>query len=147
MNSVMSKIINLMKIKKFQKAELEIYNELKKEPQSFDLNKLLAMNFLSQKKYNSAMASLNKCYEINPSDYDINVNLSLILNKVQDYKSALKYSNAAYEINPNKPEVYHNMAHSYLYIPDLQKAETNILKSIELIGGLDSMEILISKTH
>ena len=141
MNSVMSKIINLMKIKKFQKAELEIYNELKKEPQSFDLNKLLAMNFLSQKKYNSAMASLNKCYEINPSDYDINVNLSLILNKVQDYKSALKYSNAAYEINPNKPEVYHNMAHSYLYIPDLQKAETNILKSIELIGGLDSMEI------
>ena len=67
------------------------------------------------------MASLNKCYEINPSDYDINVNLSLILNKVQDYKSALKYSNAAYEINPNKPEVYHNMAHSYLYILTFKK--------------------------
>ena len=50
MNSVMSKIINLMKIKKFQKAELEIYNELKKDPQSFDLNKkpplFLLMNSL-----------------------------------------------------------------------------------------------------
>ena len=48
MNSAMSKIINLMKIKKHQQAELEIHNELKKDPQSFDLNKILAMNFISQ---------------------------------------------------------------------------------------------------
>ena len=142
MNSAMSKIINLMKIKKHQQAELEIYSELKKNPQSFDLNKILAMNFISQKKYNLAMTSLNKCYEINPNDFDININLSDILNKIQDYKTALRYSNAALEINPDKPEVYHSIAHSYLYIPDLQKAELNIFKSIELRGGLDSMEIL-----
>ena len=142
MNSAMSKIINLMKIKKHQQAELEIYSELKKNPQSFDLNKILAMNFISQKKYNLAMASLNKCYEINANDFDINVNLSHILNKIQDYKTALRYSNAALEINPDRPEVYHSIAHSYLYIPDLQKAELNILKSIELRGGLNSMEIL-----
>ena len=141
MNSVMSKIINLLKNKKFQKAELEIYNELKKNPESFDLNKLLAMNYLTQKKYNSAMVSLSKCYEIDPSDYDVNVNLSMILNIVQDYKSALKYSKNALDINPNRAEVYHNIAHSYFYIADLQKAELNILKSIELRGGLDSMEI------
>ena len=141
MNSVMSKIINLMKIKKFQQAELEIYSELKKNPQSFDLNKILAMNLISQKKYNLAMTSLNKCYEINPADFDINVNLSNILNKIQDYKTALRYSNAALEINPDRPEVYHSIAHSYLHIPDLQKAELNVLKSIELRGGLDSMEI------
>ena len=141
MNIAMSKIINLMKIKKFQKAELEINRELKKNPNSFDLNKILAMNFLAQEKYNLAMTSLSKCYEINPNDYDINVNLSLILNKIQDYKSSLKYSNDAIKINPNKPEVYHNIAHSYLHVPDLQKAELNILKSIELRGGLSSMEI------
>lgn len=141
MNIAMSKIINLMKIKKFQKAELEINRELKKNPNSFDLNKILAMNFLAQEKYNLAMTSLSKCYEINPNDYDINVNLSLILNKIQDYKSSLKYSNDAIKINPDKPEVYHNIAHSYLHVPDLQKAELNILKSIELRGGLNSMEI------
>ena len=142
MNSVMSKIINLMKIKKFQKAELEIYNELKKEPQSFDLNKLLAMNFLSQKKYNSAMASLNKCYEINPSDYDINVNLSLILNKVQDYKSSLSFCEKALKINSNRPEVHHNLANCYLNISELDKAEKHILKSIDLRGGLETNEIM-----
>ena len=142
MNSAMSKIINLMKIKKHQQAELEILTELKKDPKSFDLNKILAMNFISQKKYNLAMASLSKCHEINPNDYDINVHLSHILNKIQDYKTALQYSSAALEINPDKPEVYHSIAHSYLYIPDLQKAELNVLKSIELRGGLDSMEIM-----
>ena len=142
MNSAMSKIINLMKIKKHQQAELEIYTELKKDPQSFDLNKILAMNFISQKKYNLAMASLSKCHEINPNDYDINVNLSHILNKIQDYKTALQYSSAALEINSDKPEVYHSIAHSYLYIPDLQKADFNVLKSIKLRGGLDSMEIM-----
>ena len=141
MNSTMSKIINLMRIKKYQQAELEIFSELKKNPQSFELNKILAMNFISQKKYNLAMNSLNKCYEINPSDYDINVYLSNILNKVQDYKTALQFSSAALEINPDKPEAYHSIAHSYLYIPDLQKAEFNVLKSIKLRGGLDSMEI------
>lgn len=141
MNMAMSKIINLMKIKKFQKAELEINRELKKNPNSFDLNKILAMNYLAQEKYNLAMMSLSKCYEIKPDDYDINVNLSLILNKVQDYKSSLIYSEAAIKIDPNKPEVYHNIAHSYLHIPDLIKAEFNILKSIELRGGLDSKEI------
>ena len=61
MNSTMSKIINLMRIKKYQQAELEIFSELKKNPQSFELNKILAMNFISQKKYNLAMNSLNKC--------------------------------------------------------------------------------------
>ena len=141
MNIAMSKIINLMKIKKYHQAEMEINRELKKNPNSFDLNKLHAMNFMAQEKYNLAMISLSKCYEINPNEYDINVNLSLLLNKVQDYKSALIYSEAAIKIDPNKPEVYHNIAHSYFHIPDLPRAEFNILKSIELRGGLTSMEI------
>mgnify|MGYP007000372722 len=34
-----------------------------------------------------------------------------------------------------------NIAHSYFHIPDLPRAEFNILKSIELRGGLTSMEI------
>ena len=138
----MSKIIKLIQEKSFQKAELEIRKSLKNLPDSFDLNKALAIALLSQKKYNQSLIAYNKCYELNKNDYDVNVNISLIFNKVQDYKNSLVFSEHALKINPNRPEVYHNLANSYLYIPDLDKAESFILKSIELRGGLRSKEIL-----
>lgn len=142
MNIEMSKIIKLIQEGSFQKAELEIRKGLKSTPDSFDLNKALAIALLSQKKYNQSLIAYNKCYELNKNDYDVNVNLSLIFNKVQDYKNSLIFSEYALKINPNRPEVYHNLANSYLYIPDLDKAEKLILKSIELRGGLESKEIL-----
>ena len=141
MNQAMSKIINLMKEKKFQQAEFYINQELEKDPQSFDLNKLHAMNYVIQEKYNSAMFYLIKCNEIKSNDYDINISLSKVFNKIQDYRSSLKYSEIAMNINPDRSEVYHNIAYSYLYIPDLKEAESNILKSIELNGGLKSKKI------
>ena len=142
MNIEMSKIIKLIKEGSFQKAELEIRKGLKSLPDSFDLNKALAIALLSQKKLNQSLIAYNKCYELNKNDYDVNVNISLIFNKVQDYKNSLIFSENALKINPNRPEVYHNLANSYLYIPDLDKAEKLILKSIELRGGLQSKEIL-----
>ena len=142
MNIEMSKIIKLIKEGSFQKAESEIRKGLKSLPDSFDLNKALAIALLSQKKLNQSLIAYNKCYELNKNDYDVNVNISLIFNKVQDYKNSLIFSENALKINPNRPEVYHNLANSYLYIPDLDKAEKLILKSIELRGGLESKEIL-----
>ena len=49
MNLVMSKIIELINKKKYQEAELEASQELKNNPNSFELNKLLAISFLAQK--------------------------------------------------------------------------------------------------
>lgn len=142
MNLEMSKIITLINEGNFQKAELSIRNLLRNNTTSFELNKALAISLLGQKKYNSSLIAFNKCYELNNDDYDVNVNLSLIFNKVQDYKNSLFFSERALAKEKNKPEVYHNLAHSYLYIPDLEKAEKFILKSIELRGGLHSKEIL-----
>ena len=119
-----------------------IKNLLKSNPNSFDLNKALAISLLGQKRYNPSLIAFNKCYELNKDDYDVNVNLSLIFNKVQDYKNSLFFSENALKKEKNRPEVYHNLADSYLYIPDLEKAEKFILKSIELRGGLNSKEIL-----
>ena len=141
MNSALSKIINLMKNKKYQSAELEIKRVVKKHPESFDWNKLFAVNLLWQEKYNSAITIFNKCYNIRPEDYDININLALIFNKIQDYKSSIKFSENAIKINPDRPEAYHNIAESYLYIRDLRRAKEYITKSIELRGGLGSEKI------
>ena len=142
MNIEMSKIIQLIQEKSFQKAEIEIRKSLKKSPESFEFNKALGITLLSQRKYNQSLLAFNKCYELNKNDYDINVNLSLIFNKVQDYKNSIIFSENALRVNQNRPEVYHNLANSYLYISDLDKAEKFILMSIELRGGLESNEIL-----
>ena len=141
MKSKLSKIINLMKNQKYQTAEKKLKSLVKMYPQSFDWNKLLAINFLWQEKYNSAIVSFNKCYEMNPNDYDVNLNLALMFNRVQDYKSSIEFSTNALNINPDRPEAYHNIAESYLYLQKLEKAEEYIIKSIEMRGGLDSDEI------
>ena len=95
MNLEMSKIITLINEGNFQKAELLIKNLLKSNPNSFDLNKALAISLLGQKRYNPSLIAFNKCYELNKDDYDVNVNLSLIFNKVQDYKNSLFFSENA----------------------------------------------------
>lgn len=142
MSLVMSKIIDLIKQKKYQNAEIEAKKELKINPNSFDLNKMLAVSFLAQKKYNMALIAFNKCHNINADDYDVNVNLSLIFNIIQDYRSSLKFCEKALKINTNRPEVHHNLANCYLYIDELDKAEKHILKSIELRGGMETNEIM-----
>ena len=142
MNTELSKIIQLINQKSFQKEETLSRKELAKEPNSFTLNKALAISLLAQKKYNQSLISFNKCYELNQNDYDINVNIALIFNKVQDYQNAIFFSEQALQLDPSRPEVYHNLAHSYLYTPDLEKAEKYILKSIELRGGIQSKNIL-----
>tara|TARA_Y100000996_G_scaffold398575_1_gene366746 strand:- start:501 stop:2087 length:1587 start_codon:yes stop_codon:yes gene_type:complete len=142
MNTELSKIIDLINASHYLKALEEIDRELNNSPNSFALNKAKATTLFLQKKYNSALVAFNKCYEINPNDYDVNVNISFIFNMIQDYKSSLKFCDAALKVNQDRPEVYHNIAHCYLYIPDLEKAEINVLKSIELRGGLESNDLL-----
>ena len=96
MNTELSKIIQLINQKNFQKAETLSRKELAKEPNSFTLNKALAISLLAQKKYNQSLISFNKCYELNQNDYDINVNIALIFNKVQDYQNAIFFSPDSY---------------------------------------------------
>lgn len=141
MNLELSKIIELVNRKEYQKALELIKEPLKSNPRSFPLNKILAVILMAQEKFNSALAAFNKCFEIKQNDYDVNVNIAFILIKVQDYKNALKFCEYAIKTDVNRPEVYHNFAHCYLYISDLEKAEKNILKSIELRGGLSSKDI------
>ncbi|MAD48006.1 MAG: hypothetical protein CMQ53_01490 [Gammaproteobacteria bacterium] len=142
MKTELSKIIDFINQGYYAKALLQIDHELKTNPNNFGLNKAKASTLFLQNKYNAALVVFNKCYEINPRDYDTNVNISYIFNMVQDYKMSLKFCNDALKVDQNRPEVYHNMAHCYLYIPDLEKAENFILKSIELRGGLESIDII-----
>ena len=142
MNTELSKIIDLINQSHYREALKKIDRELTNNPNSFAMNKAKATTLFLEKKYNQALVAFNKCYDLNPQDYDVNVNISFIFNRVQDFKSSLKFCDNALKIQQNKPEVYHNMAHCYLYIPDHEKAEKCVLKSIELRGGLESSEIL-----
>lgn len=141
MNAELSKIIDLINSKEYSKALKAINNNLKLNPSSFSLNKAQGIAFLGLEKYNLALRVFNKCFEMKSDDYEINVNLAFLFNKVQDYKNSLKFSENALKIKDDMPEVYHNIGLAYLNIFDLEKAEKYFLKSIELRGGLDNLEI------
>ena len=138
----MSKIIELINRQAYPKALEEINSQIKKYPNSIELYKAAAMVYMFQNDNKSAMSTLQKANSIKSNDYDINVNLSYLFNQNQDYKAAIEHSEIALKIDQNKPEPYHNLAHSYLYVPNLEEAERNVLQSIKLRGGLDSDEIL-----
>ena len=142
MNTELSKIIELINIKEYPKALKAINSNLKANPNSFLMNKAQGIAYLGLSKHNFALRAFNKCFEMKPEDYDVNVNLAFLFNKVQDYKNSLKFSENALKIKDDMPEVYHNIGLAYLNIPDLEKAEQYFLKSIELRGGLDNLEIL-----
>ena len=105
------------------------------------MNKAQGIALLCMERHNSALRAFNKCFEMKSDDYDINVNLAFIFNKVQDYKNSLKFSENALKIRDDMPEVYHNMGLAYLNISELEKAEQYFLKSIELRGGFDNLDI------
>ena len=142
MKPELSKIIESLNKKDYLHASELARQALQNAPKSYELNKILAISLMALNKYNDAIIVFNQCFEMNQYDYDVNVNLAYVFNKVQDYKNALKFCDYALKSDKGRPEVYHNLANSYLYIPDLSKAEECILKSINLRGGLDSKEIL-----
>ena len=141
MNTELSKIIDLINLKEYSKALKAINDNLKLNPNSFAMNKAQGIALLCMERHNSALRAFNKCFEMKSDDYDINVNLAFIFNKVQDYKNSLKFSENALKIRDDMPEVYNNMGLAYLKISELEKAEQYILKSIELRGVFDNLDI------
>ena len=64
MNTSLSKIIELLNSDNFYEAEQEIRKIYNKNPNSFDLNKILGASMLAQRKYNVALKCYEKCLSI-----------------------------------------------------------------------------------
>ena len=142
----LSKIIDLINSGNFAKAELELRSVYKDNPYSFDLNKMLGLCFLAQRKYNPALKCFERCYNKKKDDYEITLNLSYLFTKIQFYDQSIKFCNEAISINPNHPAAYQNLAISYFFLSQYDKAEEFALKSIDLSGGFESKNFFESAT-
>ena len=118
----LSKIIDLINSGNFAKAELELRSVYKDNPYSFDLNKMLGLCFLAQRKYNPALKCFELCYNKKKDDYEITLNLSYLFTKIQFYDQSIKFCNEAISINPNHPAAYQNLAISYFFLSQYDKA-------------------------
>ena len=136
MNSVLSKIIELVQNQDFYKAEQELNAIYKANENSYDVNKLLGIALIAQKKYNRALKCFEKCYEIKKDDYEVILNISYLFLKSQFYQQSIEFSKKAIEIDPEKPHAYQNLATCFFFLNRLNDAEENILKSISIRGGL-----------
>ncbi|MDC0862043.1 hypothetical protein OAQ08_05565, partial [Alphaproteobacteria bacterium] len=68
-------IVDAIKGQEFSHAELLCWSELKNNPKSTDLYKLLGHSLLSQKKYHGAIDAYLKCLPARKEDFDIANNL------------------------------------------------------------------------
>ena len=142
MNNILSEIIELINSKNYLKADAVLEEMIGKDPENFQLNKLLGTSRLAQRKYNTALKCFNQCYNKKKDDYDVNVNLSFLFVKIQNYEMAIKFAKEALICDQSRPEAYHNLAESYLFLLDFELARENILLTIKNRGGFESKEFL-----
>jgi len=147
MNANLSKIIDLLNSGNYLKAENELRKIYSSNPYSFDLNKMLGLSFLAQKKYNSALKCFERCYAKKKDDYEITLNLSYLFTKIQFYEQSINFCNEAITINPDHPSAYQNLATTYFFLNDYEKAEEFALKSISLSGGFESRNFYDAATE
>ncbi len=139
----LSKIIQLVESGNYSKAEIEVKDLIKIQPNNFMLNKIYGVTLLAQQKYLLSILAFEKCYNFKNDDYDVNVNLSHLFSKTQDYRKSLLFSKRSISVDEDRPEAYQNMAECYLNLRKFNEAEKYILISIQKRGGLES-EILLN---
>ena len=138
----LSKIIELINTRSYEKAEIELKDQVENQPNNFLINKMYGVTLLAQKKYLMSIKSFENCFKLKNDDYDVNVNLSYLFAKTQDYKKSLIYSQEAIKLNDDRPEAYQNIAECLLNLKNFNEAEKNISIAIDKRGGLESEEIL-----
>ena len=96
----------------------------------------MGIALIAQRKYNRALKCFEKCYSIKKNDYEVILNISFLFLKSQFYQQSIEFSQKAIEIDPEKPNAYQNQATCFFFLNRLDEAEENVLKSIDIRGGL-----------
>ena len=77
----LSKIIELINSRSYEKAEIELKDQVENQPNNFLINKMYGVTLLAQKKYLMSIKSFENCFKLKNDDYDVNVNLSYLFSR------------------------------------------------------------------
>jgi hypothetical protein len=122
MTDTIQAIIDAIKRQEHHNAENLCWAALKKQPNSSELNKWLAISLLQQKKYEGGITAFLKTLPEKKDDFDVINNLAFAYRHLEDYENAIKYLNKAEEINPNQYAVTINRAQIFFNLKDFDKA-------------------------
>ena len=91
---------------------------------------------MHKKNITKHLSVLKNAMTLKKNDYEVILNISYLFLKSQFYQQSIEFSKKAIEIDPEKPNAYQNLATCFFFLNRLDDAEENILKSINIRGGL-----------
>jgi serine/threonine protein kinase len=86
----------------------------------------------AKREYRESYDSFKKSVMIEPNNWQTNFGLGLFLNSKGLHYLAIKFYSRALEINPIYPQAYAERALAYIAIGDVDLAESDLLKALEI---------------
>lgn len=91
------------------------------------------ITYMDIKDYPSALKYFTKASEYDPNDYILLMNIGFLFIQMEEYRKAIGALNKSIQIEPNLlPESYNNRGFAYFKLGELETAEADIDKSLEM---------------
>jgi tetratricopeptide (TPR) repeat protein len=93
---------------------------------------VIGVGFRQKQEFEVAKRYFKNVVEINPSQVDAINELAVCEMSTGDYENALKYIDEGLKSNPKSYELYTNRAAANIYLKDLESAEQDVLKALDI---------------
>ncbi len=132
MDSKISKILELIKIKQLNSAEKECLKLIDENNRNHEYYNIYSIVCYQLEKYDLAIKSWQKAIEINPRYFFGYNNIGKAFLNLKKFKDALSYFNKTLEIKPDFFEAYNNKGNVLTKLGNPNEAIKNYNKAIEL---------------
>lgn len=132
MNHNLSNISELIKTKKYKKAQTILKKALNKSPLDSEILRTLGVVVLHMNNYNMAEIYFLKSYKINPTSPQVLLNLASLYRLKLDFPKAIEYINSALIINPDSVAAIYNYANLLRANAQYEEAEKLYLRVLDL---------------
>ena len=131
-HATLKKADGLFTLGRFDEAETEYIDILKKSPHEYAVYEGLVKVYLKQKKYDEIVEVLEYLIRHQPKNDGYLVQLGNVLMTVKRYKEAITLYERSIEINALVPSRFVNVALCYQALHDLAQARKNFQKALDL---------------
>ena len=110
----------------------ELNQELKNDPNDFNINLSLGVKYFEKKDWSNAIKCWEKTILLKPNSSKPYLLLGILYNNIKEYDKAIKYLNKAIDIDSNDSDVYLFLGKTYGQIGEYDIAIEKFEKAIEL---------------
>ncbi len=103
---------------------------------------VIGVAFRQKQEFDVAKRYFKNVVEINPAQVDAINELAVCEMSTDNYENALKYIDEGLKTNPKSHELYTNRAAANIYLKDLERAEKDVKKALEIEPGNEVATIL-----